>query len=544
MRKMMRGDRRINHNSDTRGSRCQDKASGRREPPGNSNLPHRPPLCGAHSVQGTPGRLPPPARQAGCWALIAVLACTWLGCTAFPGTVPDVRPQRLKRVKEAAKSFDERRDEVEFQAATACWRHDDAEGCRHLLDRLLKRNADHVPARLLLTETYLVDDQLEQARQTFEPAQEAHGEDPRVLHMAGMLAEAAGDSRQALTYYQRAAKLAPGDEMYRLSYESAKEDLAETEPAQLAKKGAAAKRPKVHTTASKNRRSAKPDTLARKQAGEPAKGGRVGAKTNRSPNGKSPSNVQLAAEASEVDEASESPIDSPPPTAATTELPPRSGARKKGEDKKGAEKKIVADKRSTSGFDQPILRSQGPGRQLDFTDDGPDPKSAEAGQRAAGKPASPAADETRLADLPEEAKDFLAKGDAALAADAVDSARRFFRQARQVARQEPRVAISAAVLAIRHDELELAEEVAGDGLKAFPRSAGLYRVLGTVRYRLGDYPAARQSLEEAIALDKTQALSYFLMGSTLLKLGQPEAAERHFQQARRLDPRYARPVTG
>jgi tetratricopeptide (TPR) repeat protein len=40
-------------------------------------------------------------------------------------------------------------------------------------------------------------------------------------------------------------------------------------------------------------------------------------------------------------------------------------------------------------------------------------------------------------------------------------------------------------------------------------------------------------------LDNTHALSYFLMGSTLAKLGEREAAAKHFEQARALDPKFA-----
>lgn len=448
------------------------------------------------------------------WALVAALACASIGCTALPGTVPDVRPERLKRVKEAAKAFDERRDEVEFQAATACWRHQDAEGCRHLLGRLLKRNADHLPARLLLTETYLVEDRLDQAEETFEPAKKDHGEDPRVLHMAGMLAEAAGDSKQALNYYQRAAKLAPGDEMYRLSYQAVKDDLADAEPARLAKQPVG-KRTKVKTAGSK-KRPGKPTEQAQQQSNSHGKSRRS------SPSESRPDDVHAATAISHEDDV-----------AVTADAPSKPRPRNDGSTK------------SESTADQPILRANSPARQLTFSDDVSSSKQNEADHGPTrGKASSPAPDEPRLADLPDAANKLLAKGDAALSADAVDSAHRFFRQAQQAARQEPQVAISAAVMAMRHDELELAAEVAGDGLKAFPRSAGLYRVLGTVRYRLGDYPAARQALEEAIALDNSQALSYFLMGSTLLKLGQPEAAERHFQQARRLDARYAKPATG
>jgi tetratricopeptide (TPR) repeat protein len=445
-----------------------------------------------------------------------------MGCTALPGTVPDVRPERLKRSNEAAKAFNERRDEVEFDAAAACWRHQDADGCQHLLGRLLKRNSGHLPARLLLTETYLVEDRLDKARQTFEPAKEAHGDDPQVLHMAGMLAEAAGDSSEALANYQRAAKLAPSDDMYRLSYESAKEDLAETEPARLAKTSPGTKPAKVKIAANKKRR------------------GKTGGQSEQQSDARSKARPSTASEANRASSGDALPDRT---SEAAGEVPAPSPPRSVGATKHVGATPSVGTTKSDSNADQPIMRAANPARQLSFAGEPPDSHSAKASEprldTAASKPTAAAAEDARLEGIPEKAKKLLASGDAALAADALDSARRFFRQAQQAARQEPRVVISAAVMTMRHEELELAAEVAEDGLKEFPRSAGLYRVLGTVRYRLGDYPAARQALEQAIALDNRQALSYFLMGSTLTKLGQPEAAERHFQQARRLDPRYA-----
>ena len=58
------------------------------------------------------------------------------------------------------------------------------------------------------------------------------------------------------------------------------------------------------------------------------------------------------------------------------------------------------------------------------------------------------------------------------------------------------------------------------------------------QYRLGDYAAAQVAIAQGLSLDKSDALAYFLMGSTLARLGQAEAAERQFAEAARLDPRF------
>jgi tetratricopeptide (TPR) repeat protein len=142
-------------------------------------------------------------------------------------------------------------------------------------------------------------------------------------------------------------------------------------------------------------------------------------------------------------------------------------------------------------------------------------------------------------ELAPSSKRLIAQGDSALGSGARDSARRLFREAQHAAPDDPRASLGACVSAIKHDELELAVEIAQSGIIAFPESAGLHRALGTAQYRLGDLPAAKAAFEQAISLDKAHPLSYFLMGSTLKKLGQTEAAEQYFRQARQLDARYS-----
>ena len=105
--------------------------------------------------------------------------------------------------------------------------------------------------------------------------------------------------------------------------------------------------------------------------------------------------------------------------------------------------------------------------------------------------------------------------------------------------EDPQVPISAAVLALQSGQPQLAVELLEPAVKQFPNSAPLYRALGTAYYRRGDYPSSQRALQQALSLDKSSALSYFLMGCTLAKIGQETAAENHFRQAELLDSRYA-----
>ncbi|HEV2972175.1 MAG TPA: tetratricopeptide repeat protein [Pirellulales bacterium] len=103
---------------------------------------------------------------------------------------------------------------------------------------------------------------------------------------------------------------------------------------------------------------------------------------------------------------------------------------------------------------------------------------------------------------------------------------------------DSQIPLDATVYALREDRPEAAIEIATAALRNFPDSSALYRVLGMAQYRHGDFTAARVSLGRALVLDKSNALAYFLMGSTLARLGEADAARRHFDEAARLDPRY------
>ncbi len=133
---------------------------------------------------------------------------------------------------------------------------------------------------------------------------------------------------------------------------------------------------------------------------------------------------------------------------------------------------------------------------------------------------------------------LLAKADEALKAGSGELAVAYFGEAISLNPDNPRIPISAAVSALRHNQPVVAQTVAEDALRQFPDSAVLRRTLGMAYYRQGDYQSSQVVLQQALSLDKSSALSYFLMGCTLVKLGQSDSAEMNFRQASRIDPRY------
>ncbi len=164
-------------------------------------------------------------------------------------------------------------------------------------------------------------------------------------------------------------------------------------------------------------------------------------------------------------------------------------------------------------------------------------------QATASDPAEPRADsvpaDRRLAehgDRP-EVESALDRAERALEVGDVAAARGSLSRAIALAPDDPQVPVLAAVLALRHEQSELAVFVLQPAAARFADSPAVHRTLGTALYRQSDYPAAKGSLERALSLDKSSALAYLLMGCTLEKLGQSEAAKSQFEEAHRLDPR-------
>lgn len=112
-------------------------------------------------------------------------------------------------------------------------------------------------------------------------------------------------------------------------------------------------------------------------------------------------------------------------------------------------------------------------------------------------------------------------------------------EARAVNPQDPQIALSAAGLLLRHNQPQAAIGLLREATAAFPTSAPVHRMLGTAYYRAGGYQDSQVAFQQALSLDKSSALSYFLMGCTLAKLGRTEEAAAHFRQAQMLDPRLA-----
>jgi len=104
---------------------------------------------------------------------------------------------------------------------------------------------------------------------------------------------------------------------------------------------------------------------------------------------------------------------------------------------------------------------------------------------------------------------------------------------------DPQIPLSAATAALRNNQPAQALELLTAAQKEFPNSAAVHRIVGVAHYRLGNYESSQVALQQALSLDNSAAVSYFLMGCTQVKLGQSESADANFRQARAIDPTYS-----
>jgi tetratricopeptide (TPR) repeat protein len=137
------------------------------------------------------------------------------------------------------------------------------------------------------------------------------------------------------------------------------------------------------------------------------------------------------------------------------------------------------------------------------------------------------------------AADLNQRGEAALAAGKIDEAMACFRDAAAQNPNDPQIPIASAVAALRQNQPDVAIQLAEDALQRFPSSGPLLRLMGAAYYRKGDPESSELVLRQALSLDKSDALAYFLMSCTLTKLGQEEAAATHLRRARQLCPTLA-----
>jgi tetratricopeptide (TPR) repeat protein len=169
----------------------------------------------------------------------------------------------------------------------------------------------------------------------------------------------------------------------------------------------------------------------------------------------------------------------------------------------------------------------------------PDRRAAEAGE--SGLSREPVASHPGVGPEGMSVEQLLNKGASSLQVNAVSLAGNYFREAIAESPGNPQVVARAGILALKHNRPELAVDLVEPAIAGFGNNDCLRQVLAMAKYRRGEYLSARALLQQALAIDKSSAISHYMLGCTLVKLDQRESAENHLLQAAQLDPKYASP---
>lgn len=469
--------------------------------------------------------------------MATALVCLALsGCAGWPPgeKLPDVRPERQRRAQEAISSFQQHRVEAEYAAAVAQWQRGDSIDCRQSLEGLLQRDPHHVASLVLLGEVLLLEQQPEAAIKHLKHALRHEPHHAQAMHLTAVALDETGNESNALDFYRRAAEAEPENPVFQASYLRAEEDAR-------ANSGHAVPAPSAPRDDALTGDAI--DDIQPVAYEEPVEQTGCGG------------NIAWIDDATDIDREHESAELAAPfvPVMPHPPLPKSAAAERTAE--------YTLPKRGTSmaASAQPSVRlatQSGLAKTVSVAAppalpnaSGPEvtlvtaaqplsqPMAEMDAEPAAKAPAVTTSGSEDSDDDESTAWEHFDWAQRALQAGAYETAGRRFTEAVR-ASDDAQLCLQAVAQLLQHNQADLAAQVAAVGAKAFPDVAAVHRAKGASHYRLGQWREAQVALEQALSLDKSDALAYFLLGSTLGKLGQHDDARRHLRQAQRLDQRY------
>lgn len=515
-------------------------------------------------------------------ALPSAAGCSSLGNSTFKLSKPfgdDPHPKRMARQDAVIKDFEIRRNQAQFMAAEAARSRDDDDNCRTNLESILHRDPQYRDALLLLAELELERADAFAAIELLQRADIGNTNDAEVQYRLGVALEAAGRHVESVERLQAAVKLEPADRRFADALARAggapiatdeaspvpepvtppstavAEDAAPTNIAPAVEP--ATSQPEelrqAEQALSAGRRQEARDLLAQLLAADPR---HIDANILQ---------AEIELEDGAADAACERiellvirHPDSPQVRRACGLVYEATGQTERAQALFAQADTLEQNGELTSSEDVELAEvSSEPTPQVVRQSNAIEPlgpqqpsRAKTSNRTASGDRLHPqtakatidttAEDMPDVTETPENATDTLQAAVTALTTGNVAQARSHCLAFVKKSSAGSEAFISVAVEALKYEQPALAEELSALGLKQFPRSAGLHRLRGTALYRVARYDAAEAELRRSVALDNTQALSYFLLGSVQTRLGKTSEADWNMRQAARLDHRYAR----
>ena len=447
----------------------------------------------------------------------------------------DLAALQAERRDHVAKSVGLKRSEAEMQLARDAWGFGDRTACLSALDNILEREPGHVDALLLKAEVHLAKDELIDADRSIAIALSHDPSNATAKRLSEItrtkeLASRPMEEQESRTELAESAPL-PGGAVAQATYSPSSPGIAVAGDQQL-----------VLPNVERAEYTPPLATLSEPAAASPVAQA-----------------LQPAIEPQELEPS----IDKPASLATDNAAPPVPEEYEAAEDE-------IADSSSTGSATEgqetstePTGASASPASSTPWTDGGASEAVAESPKPANSEPLPlPPEDAVEVevsdlqtgmaevSDLPvsssqvepvASAENQNSKSPFLSALQARDSVAALGALEEELVAtpDDPQIAISATVAALEANQPETAASIARLGIAFHPSCAGLHRTLGAALYRTGKYASSQVALQQALSLDNSSALSYFLMGCVSEKLGDAEAAQSHFARAAELDPSLA-----
>ena len=159
-------------------------------------------------------------------SLVFLTSVVMNGCAGWKHTLqpPTMAETREERAIDAVRSFEERRDSAQLEAALDRWKQGDVSRAEAMLSALVNRRPDYADARVHLAEVLwsrndaAAEEHLRAVLETNTQRADAH-------HALGLVLDGTGRSEEARQHLNKAAELEPQNEIYQATSES----LAERE---------------------------------------------------------------------------------------------------------------------------------------------------------------------------------------------------------------------------------------------------------------------------------------------------------------------------
>jgi Flp pilus assembly protein TadD len=142
--------------------------------------------------------------------------------------------------------------------------------------------------------------------------------------------------------------------------------------------------------------------------------------------------------------------------------------------------------------------------------------------------------DTNTSQVLRKTQELLDQGAVALEAGDEKRALARFKEAIALAPQRLDLPVTAAAIALHHKEPAIAWEICFPAVEQNPENVELMQALAVTYFELGKPATAQKTLEKAIHLDRSNAVSYKLMGQVLASRGEKGQAAAYFKMSERL----------